>query len=188
MFNGNDKVLKDLNDDDGKILIKIARNSIKSRFNLEQEELIIPDKLQVKAGAFVTLNENETLRGCIGYMNPVMPLVKTVQKAAYNAGFGDPRFYPLSINDVEKIDIEITVLGILKKISENEIDKIIIGLHGIYIKSGFNSGTLLPQVAVEYSLSALDFLKETCIKAGMEKNCYKNAEIYIYEGRIFKNE
>ncbi|MEM0140173.1 MAG: AmmeMemoRadiSam system protein A [Ferroplasma sp.] len=185
MFMGNDQFLKSLTEDDGKILIAVAKNTISSKFNGMQLDANIPDKLQTKAGAFVTINQNRELRGCIGYLNPVMPLVKAVQKAAYNAAFSDPRFNPLSMEELNKIDIEITVLGALERINADDIKKIIIGLHGLYIKKGFNSGTLLPQVAVENSMTQQEFLSETCIKAGMDENCYKSAEIYKYEGRIF---
>ncbi len=181
-----DDFLDSLDEEDGKILLKIALNSIKKQFNLNYQDIEIPEKLKKKSGAFVTINEGGELRGCIGYPFAVYPLYKAVENSAISAAFEDPRFRPLSENKIDSIDIEITVLGELQKIDYMDVDKIEIGKHGLYVKKDYKTGILLPQVAIEYSFSKMEFLQETCLKAGMEKNCYKYSEIYAFEGKVFK--
>jgi AmmeMemoRadiSam system protein A len=177
-----DEFIENLNDEDGKILINIARSAItgdrKNRYD-------IPEKLENKAGSFVTLNENKTLRGCIGYLKPVMPLVKAVEKAAWNAAYRDPRFDPVDKDELDAISIEVTVIGQLNEVKYDEIRSAIPGKFGIYIENGIYSGTLLPQVAVENNMTMEEFIMETCMKAGLGKNCYKNSSIYAYRAKIF---
>ncbi len=181
-----DDFLDSLSEEDGKILLKIALNAIKNKFHLSFENIKIPEKFNKKSGAFVTINEGNQLRGCIGYPFAVYPLYKSVENSAMNAAFEDPRFRPLSENEINSIDIEITVLGELQKIDYHDINKIEIGKHGLYVKKDHYTGILLPQVATEYNFSKIEFLQETCLKAGMEKSCYKQSEIYAFEGKIFK--
>lgn len=141
----------------------------------------------IKTGIFVTIKKNKILRGCIGYIKGVFPLGKAVIEMAESAGFSDPRFPPVSESELAKIDFEISVLSPLEKIELHEIEKIEVGKHGIYLKNGYSSGLLLPQVAVEYSWNRDEFLNQTCIKAGLPKEAYKseNTEIYIFSAEIF---
>ena len=90
-----DDFLDSINDNDRKILIGIAKNAIKNKFNIKYDEIIMPEKLKKRYGAFVTINENNSLRGCIGYPYPVMELYKAVESSAVEASFNDPRFMPL---------------------------------------------------------------------------------------------
>ncbi len=167
-----DEFIENLNDEDGKFLINIARNAITGE---NKQILNIPQKLESKAGAFVTLTENNDLRGCIGYLKPVMPLIKAVEKAAWNAAYRDPRFEPMHKEELKNISIEVTVIGELKKVELDEIRSAVPGTYGIYIENGIYSGTLLPQVAVENNMTMDEFIMETCRKAGMGKDCYKNS-------------
>ena len=177
-----DEFIENLNDADGKTLIAIARNAITGD---DKRIESIPKKLENRAGAFVTLTENSRLRGCIGYLKPVMPLVKAVQKAAWNAAYRDPRFDPMNKEDINRVSIEVTVIGELKEVKYEEIRSAVPGKYGIYIENGIYSGTLLPQVAIENNLTMDEFIIETCIKAGMGKDCYKNSSIYAYSAKIF---
>lgn len=177
----HDEFMDNLTESDGQILIMIARNSINGNKKINK----IPEKLKIRKGAFVTINENNSLRGCIGYLKPVMPLNIAVEKAAWNAAFRDPRFEPLSEEEYSGINIEVTVIGELIKTKYEELLKEKPGKYGIYLENGIYSGTLLPQVAIEYNMNMKEFIQETCVKAGMEKNCYKDSEIYAYEARIF---
>ncbi len=166
-------------------LLKLARRAIVSYFKFPGE---IPStdfpKLEEKRGAFTTLTIDGNLRGCIGYIVAVKPLFETVWETARSAAFSDPRFPPLREEDVDKIKIEISVLSPLEKIKNP--DDFEIGKHGLYIKEGFYSGLLLPQVAVEYGWDKTEFLRETCFKAGLPEDAYlRGAEIYRFSAEIF---
>ncbi|MCL5071420.1 MAG: AmmeMemoRadiSam system protein A [Actinobacteria bacterium] len=144
--------------------------------------------LNEKCGAFVTITLNGKLRGCIGNIRAVNPLWETIKMMAKEAALNDPRFYPLIPRDIENIEIEISVLSPFKLI--NNINEIIIGKHGLFIKKGFYQGLLLPQVATDYNWDRIQFLKETCNKAGLYENSWqeKNCEIYIFSATVFSEE
>ncbi len=134
---------------------------------------------------------HRSLRGCIGFLQPVYPLVEAVIRSAIEAAFHDPRFNPLEKHELDRVTFEISILSIPEKI---EVDdpweipkKIVIGRHGLVMKRGWFQGTLLPQVPIEYCWDPETFLAETCMKAGMEPDCWldRNTEVLIYEGRVF---
>jgi MEMO1 family protein len=177
------------NENEKNQLFTIARNSIKSRLYGNKEAVVdeksMPDKLRKKLGAFVTLKINGVLRGCIGRFISSDPLYEVVKASALSSAFEDPRFTPLTKKEYEKTEIEITVLGPLKKI--NNISEIKLGKHGIYIKKDFRSGTMLPQVATENGWTLEQFLGYTSRdKAGLGWDGWKDAEIYIYEGIVLE--
>ena len=176
-----DEFIENLSNADGKTLIDIARDAIQGNKN----HLNVPERLEEKAGAFVTLTEGHNLRGCIGYLRPVMPLAQAVEKAAWNAAYRDPRFEPMNKNELKNIAIEVTVIGELKEVKYEDIHLAEPGKFGLYIENGIYSGTLLPQVAVENHMSMDEFIAETCRKAGMGKDCYKNSTLYAYVAKIF---
>ncbi|MCE5347430.1 MAG: AmmeMemoRadiSam system protein B [Bacteroidales bacterium] len=172
-------------------LFAIAKNSIRTMLydnkRLEINEKTIPEKLKMQMGAFVTLKINGALRGCIGRFISSDPLYEVVKASAISSAFEDPRFSPLSKEEFEKTEIEITVLGPLKKI--NNIDEIVLGKHGIYIKKDFRSGTMLPQVATENGWTREQFLGYTSRdKAGLGWDGWKDAEIYIYDGIVLEDK
>lgn len=171
-------------------LFTIARSSIRSRLfhdnKIEIDEKTIPDDLKKQLGAFVTLKINGVLRGCIGRFISSDPLYEVVRASALSSAFDDPRFLPLTKEEFDKIDMEITVLGPLKKI--NNINEIVLGKHGIYIKKDFRSGTMLPQVAIENKWTVEEFLGYTSRdKAGLGWDGWKDAEIFIYEGVVLED-
>lgn len=187
----------ELNESQKKRLLKIARESIETYLNPVRKESSNGVKegkvtkfeeedplLTRKQGAFVTLTERGRLRGCIGSLIGEMPLHKTIAKMAIEAAFRDPRFSPLKKDELSKIHIEISVLSELKLIKD--INKIEVGRDGILIRKGFYSGVLLPQVATEYHWDRNTFLEQTCYKAGLPKDAYKEgAEIYIFTAQVF---
>ncbi len=171
-------------------LFKIAKSSISSRFSGKESSVTddkkIPENLRRQYGAFVTLKINGVLRGCIGRFISTDPLYKVVEASALSSAFEDPRFPPLTRDEFEKTEFEITVLGPLKKI--NDISEIVLGKHGIYIKKELRSGTMLPQVATENKWTVEQFLGYTSRdKAGIGWDGWKNAEIFIYEGMVLKD-
>jgi MEMO1 family protein len=170
------------------LLFSLVRNTIESKLDNKIpviNEKKIPSKLMIPAGAFVTLKINGNLRGCIGRFISSDPLFEVVEASAISSAFEDPRFTPLTKEEYKKTEIEITVLGPLKKI--NDINEIVLGRHGIYIKKDFRSGTMLPQVATENHWTREEFLGYTSRdKAGLGWDGWKNAELYIYEGVVLE--
>jgi uncharacterized protein len=170
-----------------KLLLKIARDAIKNTVlgTISGNPGIDDPLLNKECGAFVTIHNHGSLRGCIGNIIGRSPLWKTVRDMAVEASTGDPRFPPVSSDELDEIDIEISVLSPLWK--AGSIDEIETGKHGIFIKKGFYQGLLLPQVATENNFDRKSFLEHTCLKAGLERNCYKdtNCEIYIFTAEVF---
>ena len=174
-----------------KELVKLARRAI-------EEWVKNGKKIEVeggeKRGVFVTIMtypDNE-LRGCIGFPFPVEPLKQAVVDAAIEATM-DPRFSPLRKNELNKVTIEVTVLGEMKKLKGNRDsypNQIKIGRDGLYIRSGFMSGILLPQVPLEYHWNSRKFLSEVCIKAGLPPDAWmsEDSEVYRFEGEIWKEK
>jgi AmmeMemoRadiSam system protein B/AmmeMemoRadiSam system protein A len=172
------------------LLFKIAKNSIHSMLynkkRYEPEAKDMPPKLMQQYGAFVTLKINGELRGCIGRFISSEPLYKVVGESAVSSAFEDPRFSPLTKEEYEKTSMEITVLGPLKRI--HNINEIVLGKHGIYIKKGSSAGTMLPQVAIENNWTVEEFLGYTSRdKAGIGWDGWKDAEIYIYDGLVLED-
>lgn len=176
-----------LTDQDKNDLLEIARNTVNSYI----ESGIIPDLeenysdiLNTHCGAFVTLNKNHKLRGCIGRFTADQPLYEIVQQIAIASSTQDSRFEPVKKLELEEIEIEISVLTPMKKI--NSIDEIQLGKHGIYITKGYQSGTFLPQVATETGWNLKEFLGHCARdKAGLGWDGWKDADIYIYEATVF---
>jgi AmmeMemoRadiSam system protein B/AmmeMemoRadiSam system protein A len=172
-----------------KKLFDIAKKSIESRFTdykYVMDERSMPDDLKKPMGAFVTLKINGALRGCIGRFFSEEPLYNVVSESAISSAFEDPRFSPLTKDEYKVTNIEITVIGPLKKI--NNINEIVLGKHGIYIKKGLRAGTMLPQVATENGWSLEEFLGYTSRdKAGLGWDGWKDAEISIYEGVVLED-
>jgi AmmeMemoRadiSam system protein B/AmmeMemoRadiSam system protein A len=141
--------------------------------------------LQEKRGAFVSLHKSGRLRGCIGQIVPTKPLQQTIADMAVAAAFDDPRFDPLTLREMKDLELEISVLTPMERLKNP--DEIEIGRHGLYLKKGFCSGLLLPQVAVEYGWDRNTFLEETCRKAGLSRGAWKEkgTEIYIFSADIF---
>lgn len=172
------------------ILIGIAREVISARLDGRKASPVEEEKLtpwlKEPLGAFVTLTRDEELRGCIGRFTSTDPLYEVVAAMATEAAFGDPRFPSLTKIEYPSVHIEISVLGPMKKI--NSISEIKIGRHGIYMKKGYRSGTLLPQVAAERGWSVEQFLGYCARdKAGIGWEGWKekDTEIFVYEAYVF---
>lgn len=169
-------------------LLKIARitieNQLRNKRVMPVDETALSDALKAKCGAFVTLHKKGQLRGCIGRFSAEEPLYKVVQEMALAAAFQDTRFYPVELNEMKDIEIEISVLTPLKRIKS--IDEFEMGKHGIYMIKGYRSGTFLPQVAKETNWSKEEFLGHCARdKAGIGWDGWKDAELYTYEALVF---
>ena len=178
--------------DDGKILVKFARYVIETYFSGKTINFSEADKFTDKRGVFVTLSLYGTLRGCIGYPEPVYSLNRAIVEAARAAAFKDSRFPPITENELEEITIEVSVLTKPKLIEvehpKEYLDKIKIGKHGLIVKSGYHSGLLLPQVFIDYTSTPKEALEMTCQKASLDKDVWKDkdTEIYSFSAQIFK--
>ena len=177
-----------LNNDDKKFLLKLARETITEYIRKGTSPVIdaarLSTTLKTPCGAFVTLNENHSLRGCIGRFDASQPLWKVVQSMAIAAATQDYRFDKVKQNEISQLKIEISVLTPLKRIQS--VDEFTIGKHGIYIKKGNASGTFLPQVANKTKWSKEEFLGHCSQdKAGIGWDGWKTAELYTYEALVF---
>ncbi len=177
---------------DGKLLVKLARESISSYFLQKEPDTSAVKQFSDRQGVFVTLYKNEQLRGCIGFPEPVFPLFEAIIKAAKSAAFEDPRFPPLQKEELKHIKIEISVLTVptLIKVKKPEdyLKEIKIGKDGLIIRSTHGSGLLLPQVAAEYKWGVEEFLRHLCEKAWLKQDAWKdtNNQIYKFQAQIFK--
>lgn len=182
-------IMKDeyLNKEERQKLLEIARGSVVEAVTgkRQSETRVTEERLKEKCGAFVTLKKNGNLRGCIGYITAVKPLYETVKDVASSAAVNDYRFSPVAEEELDSIEIEISALTPLKRV--NDINEIEIGRHGLYMKRGFSSGLLLPQVATEYGWDTKTFLEHTCRKAGLSANAWQDpaTEIYTFSAEVF---
>ena len=178
--------------DDKKQLKEIALNSIKDR--LDGKRIAQPNlcssknpqcsTLNSKCGAFVSLHKQGRLRGCIGHFGEDYPLYEIVAEMAQAAAFDDPRFMPVTRDELDDIDIEISVLTPMRRIQS--LDEFELHRHGIYIRKGYRSGTFLPQVADEVNWTKEEFVGHCSQdKAGLGWNGWKDAELYVYEAIVF---
>ncbi len=178
---------------EGKELIELARKSIKYFFASEKTmQEIAPEKFSEKQGVFVTLNKfpSKELRGCIGFPEPIIPLWNAIIEASVSAALNDPRFPGLKIEELDKILVEVSVLSVPKEIScekEKITEEIKIGKDGLIMRMQGHSGLLLPQVALEWNWGSKEFLEETCVKAGLNKEDWKEKECKIlkFQAQIF---
>ena len=168
-------------------LLSIARHAITQQiknkgYNPEPRE---EESLNIHSGCFVTITQQGNLRGCIGNFQSQQSLFLEVATMAMAAASQDPRFQPMTHDELDHFNLEITVLSPLHKIEDT--DSIEVGKHGIYIIKGRNRGVLLPQVATEHRWDRETFLRQTCVKAGLSENSWQHpeTEIYIFSGEIF---
>lgn len=179
-----------LTDEDKRMLKKIAYNSIKdsldgkgvaeANFSL----FTLHSSLKEKCGAFVSLHKQGRLRGCIGHFGEDVPLYEIVAEMARAAAFEDPRFLPVTRNELDDLDIEISVLTPMRRIQS--LDEFELHRHGIYIRKGYRSGTFLPQVADEVNWTKEEFVGHCSQdKAGLGWDGWRDAELYVYEAIVF---
>ena len=179
-----------LTEGDKQILLDLVRKTIEAMLESAavSEPADLPERLKKERGAFVTLKKHGRLRGCIGYIEARKPLYKTIEEMASAAAFNDPRFPPLKKEEWKDITIEISVLSPLKEILD--FKEIKVGRHGLYIVRGGRGGLLLPQVATEYDWDSMTFLKETCHKAGLPSDAWKEEDTrtFIFSADIFSSD
>jgi AmmeMemoRadiSam system protein A len=175
-----------LSESEKKQILQIARKSLEEYFlGADFEMNNLTGALRENRGAFVTLKKHGQLRGCIGYVKGIKPLGEAVAELAIEAATGDPRFSPVTASELPDIDIEISAMTPLERVKN--ADDIVVGRHGLYIKKGYKAGLLLPQVATEWNWNREKFLEQTCYKAGLDKQSWKekDTEIFSFTAEVF---
>ncbi|MCK9604263.1 MAG: AmmeMemoRadiSam system protein B [Candidatus Omnitrophica bacterium] len=180
-----------LNKEEKKRLLMIARNAIEEYLKTgNKPEIEEKDPLLLQeTGAFVTLHKHGQLRGCIGNLLGKEPLYLTIRDMAIEAAVDDWRFSPLQLSELKDVELEISVLSPLERISS--IDEIKLGTHGVFVRNGTNSGVFLPQVATENPWSKEEFMSILCAeKAGLAADAWKDkaTEIYIFSADVFSEK
>ncbi len=177
-----------LDSSDRDTLLRIARDAIAARLANRAYTLPdVPQTLQRPGGAFVTLHRSGDLRGCIGRIDAPDPLAEVVAECAVSAAIRDPRFPPVTPDELLALDVEISILTPLERVSD--VSEIQVGRHGLVMRQGFHSGLLLPQVATEWGWDRDTFLAQTCRKAGLPSDAWRRgAEIFKFEAEVFGEE
>ncbi len=191
------KDYSNLSDSDGEKLVKAAREVVteflKTKYKMRLDK-DFEESFSSNAGVFVTLNHKSNLRGCIGYALPDKKLYNALEEAAISAATEDPRFPSVTFEELDQITFEVTVLTSPQEIEVSDPQeypsKVKVGRDGLIVKSGFNSGLLLPQVPKEYGWNEEEFLGHTCEKAGLPKEQWKKKDTKIlkFEGIVFKEQ
>ncbi len=169
-------------------LMKIARNSVETAVRDRKMYLVGSTgypRLEEARGAFVTLKEHGELRGCIGYITPMKSLAETVRDVAAYAALQDSRFSPVTSDELPLLEYEVSVMSPLRRVLD--IKDIKVGKHGLIMKQGDIEGILLPQVPVEEHWGRDTFLEETCHKAGLPRDAWKDddTDIFMFTALVF---
>jgi len=168
-------------------MLRLARATLESylsngttpRYQTTRQALV------ARAAAFVSLHHGEELRGCIGQLLPDRELHRVIQHCAISAATEDMRFLPVTAAELPQLNIEISVLTPFRRLREKE--EIEIGKHGLYVIRGPHHGLLLPQVATQYKWDPDTFLAQTCRKAGLPADAWKDpgTTIQVFEAQVF---
>ncbi len=175
--------------EEGKKLVKLARDTIKSSF--ENKEIKLEES--EKRGVFVTIHthKDHQLRGCIGFPEPILPLNEAIIQASKSSAFSDPRFLPLRKEELDKVIIEVSILTLpeLVKVEKPEeyLEKIKVSRDGLIAEVENFRGLLLPQVPVEQKWNVEEFLNQVCLKAGLLEDTWKqdSCKLYSFRSQVF---
>ncbi|MEM1628887.1 MAG: TIGR00296 family protein [Desulfurococcaceae archaeon] len=192
----------ELSFEEGVYLVKLARKAIEEYLKNKRKirpDNIPSDKLLRPGMTFTTIetmgrNGKTSLRGCIGFLQPIYSLLDSTIESAIEAAVNDPRFPPMKAWELDHVVIEVTVLSEpVELVVDNRWNlarHVVIGKHGLVAEKGWFKGTLLPIVPVEYCWDEETFLSETCIKAGLRPDCWLDpaVKISVYEGRVFREK
>jgi len=172
-------------DEDRRLLLQLAREAIVAHITgAAMPAMDLSGVLARPGGAFVTIHNRGDLRGCIGHIGANEPLGVVVPRCAVAACASDPRFPAVSASEMAAIDLELSLLGPLEPIVGP--DEIEIGRHGLVVERGWHRGLLLPQVATEWNWDAPAFLEQTCRKAGLPPDAWRQgATIWRFDAEVF---
>jgi AmmeMemoRadiSam system protein A len=170
---------KEFSAEDRRAMLALARDAIVTALEAKSPRHIGTEQVcfSLRRGVFVTLEVCGKLRGCIGVIEAHLPLRESIVHCAQSAAFRDPRFPPLQAEELHGLRIEISVLSGLFPINPDDVE---IGKHGLVVAAENNRGLLLPQVATENNLSREEFLEETCRKAGLPRDAWRDLGTSIF--------
>jgi len=184
-------------DEHGALAVKIARSVVESHVRgTKAPAFDVPAVFKQKAGVFVTLTTypDDRLRGCIGYPEPVMPLVDAIRDSAVSACSRDPRFPSVKASELDNIRVEVSLLTppteIVVKNCRDFLKHVKCGVDGLIVQRGFARGLLLPQVPVEWEWDEEEFLCQTCLKAGLMPDAWlqEGTKIFKFQAEVFSEE
>lgn len=177
-----------LTDEQKRTLLQIARESVQAAAAGRTYRPEVTDPVLLAPGAaFITLKKQGELRGCIGTVEPREPLAMSVAKMAHCAAVEDWRFHPISPAEAPGLTIDISVMSKPQRV--DDVHTIEVGVHGLIIEQGGQSGLLLPQVPVEWGWTREEFLDHTCQKAGLPRDGWRTgATIYAFTAEVFGEE
>jgi len=165
-------------------LVDLARQSVIATVTRSAPpafSMEVPDA----SGVFVTIKRRGELRGCLGTLQCHRGLAGEIIRCAADAATEDPRFPPVSVDELAELEVEVSVLGPLAPIDPRDPNAVVIGRHGLVAERGFRRGLLLPQVATEWGWTAEQFLRQTCLKAGLEPDAWqRDARISRFEAEV----
>jgi AmmeMemoRadiSam system protein A len=194
---GNMGTAKRLSEDEGKYLLDLARKTIGNRLSNSEPPRIdpetVPQKFQERLGTFVTVTIDGNLRGCIGHIIPRETLIEGIRENAINAAFRDPRFSPLTQEEFDEIQLEISVLTLPQELTYTDakdlLNKLRPGVDGVIIKKGYHEATFLPQVWDQLP-DKKEFLTHLCLKAGLSPHSWKTEKLVVstYQVQAFEEE
>lgn len=172
-------------------LLALARGSLETKFRGAPPPRLASDRAEAfgePRGLFVTLKMRGQLRGCIGTLSPEGDLTRVVAEFARRAAFEDPRFPALSAEELPHCEIEISVLTAPQPLENPE--EIVIGRDGLIVEGRGRRGLLLPQVATEWSFGPARFLQETCRKAGLPPDAWRDPQVraWRFQAEVFGEE
>ena len=186
-----------LSEDEGSYLLVVARNTIKDRLNNTEAPQIdwkdLPEKFKEQLGTFVTITIDGNLRGCIGHIIPRETVIEGIQENSINAAFRDPRFPPLTREEFENIEIEISILTAPEELTYTDADdllnKLRPGVDGLIFKKGPYEATFLPQVWDQLP-DREEFLSHLCLKAGLSYDSWRKEKLQVstYQVQAFEEE
>ena len=167
-------------------LLRLARESIVDQVT-GSNQAVEPDRAAAEAsGVFVTIKRRGELRGCLGTLACNDGLDREVARCARDAASQDPRFPPVSADEIPELSLEISVLGPLERIDPVGADSVTVGRHGLVVEHGPHRGLLLPQVATEWGWTAEQFLRQTCRKAGLPDDAWRTgARVFRFDAEVF---
>ena len=184
-------------DEDGELAVRIARAAVEgyvkhTKFPLPK----VPELFKEKSGVFVTLTTHpgDSLRGCIGYPEPIMPLIDAIKDAAVSAASRDPRFPPVKPDELRTVKVEVSLLTPPEEISvkkpSDQVGEVRVGVDGLIVQRGFARGLLLPQVPVEWGWDAEEFVCQTCLKAGLMPDAWlqEGTKVFKFQAEVFSEE
>ena len=184
-------------DEDGRLAVRIARAAVESR--VRRTKLVepkVPEIFRKNYGVFVTLTTypGDQLRGCIGYPEPIMPLMDALKDAAVSACSRDPRFPEVKPEELDRIRVEVSLLTPPEEVKVKKpreyISSVKIGEDGLIMQRGYSRGLLLPQVPVEWHWDAEEFLCQCCLKAGLMPDSWllEGTKVFKFQAEVFSEE